>query len=442
MLKPSDFPSFEGELSFSESSRREVSSDFGHVYHNKPLAVLTPSSVDDVCRLLCFANTVYGLKVVTRGQGHSAGGQSLTGGVVINSRGLRKIRSLEKESVWVEAGLTWLELAEKTLAQGSIPPGLNDFLELSIGGALSVGGVGGQAFRFGTQVDNVLALEVVTGAGEKVVCSREESSDLFDAVLAGLGQCAVITAAKLRLVPAYTRARTYEALYFDAESFLNLQMELCHQGQFDYVAGLLIPSPAGGWGFLVQVSKFYHPTQEPDDQSLMKVFGDAPTAITDRELLSFLDRKAEQAKELQANNLWEVPHPWLTQFFPRGEARGFVERLASRVSPDEIQGVIATYPLFRSKSVAPLLCLPASEEIFLVGVLSSAVPNTEEKRDSLVSLARSLYEDGTRHQSKVYPIGLLPRGDEWALQYGERWLQLNEWKGRFDPMGVLGFSLR
>lgn len=41
-----------------------------------------------------------------------------------------------------------------------------DFIELSIGGTLSLGGIGSQSFRFGPQVDNVLELQVVTGAGD------------------------------------------------------------------------------------------------------------------------------------------------------------------------------------------------------------------------------------------------------------------------------------
>ena len=47
-------------------------------------------------------------------------------------------------------------------------------------------------WREGFQVDHVLELQVVTGHGELVACSDERNSDLFNAVLAGMGQCGII----------------------------------------------------------------------------------------------------------------------------------------------------------------------------------------------------------------------------------------------------------
>jgi len=44
--------------------------------------------------------------------------------------------------VVVEAGATWSDVLRTTLAQGKTPPVLTDYLELSVGGTLTVGGVG------------------------------------------------------------------------------------------------------------------------------------------------------------------------------------------------------------------------------------------------------------------------------------------------------------
>jgi cytokinin dehydrogenase len=62
--------------------------------------------------------------------------------------------------------------------------------------------VGGQTFRHGPQISSVLQLEVVTGKGEIVTCSASEQSELFFAVLGGLGQFGIITKACILLVPA------------------------------------------------------------------------------------------------------------------------------------------------------------------------------------------------------------------------------------------------
>ena len=81
---------------------------------------------------------------------------------------------------------------------------------LTVGGTLSVGGMGETSYRLGAQVDHVLELGIVTGAGEFVTCSAERNSELFRMVLAGVGQCGIIVRAQLRLTraPKYVATRT------------------------------------------------------------------------------------------------------------------------------------------------------------------------------------------------------------------------------------------
>ena len=87
-------------------------------------------------------------------------------GIVGDISRLRAIR-VENDRVVVEAGATWREVLGATLPRGLTPPVLTDYLDLSVGGTLAVGGVGGTTSHFGVQCDNVLALEVVTGQGSE-----------------------------------------------------------------------------------------------------------------------------------------------------------------------------------------------------------------------------------------------------------------------------------
>ena len=84
------------------------------------------------------------------------------------------IISVAADTVTVEAGARWSSLLNATLSNQLTPPVLTDYLELSVAGTLSVGGVGGASPHYGAQVDNVLELEVVTGTGERVVCSAAQ----------------------------------------------------------------------------------------------------------------------------------------------------------------------------------------------------------------------------------------------------------------------------
>jgi len=90
---------------------------------------------------------------------------------VIDMSTLATVHDIGRSSADVDAGATWRALLERTLARGLSPPTLTDYQDLSVGGTLSVGGIGGGGFRYGAQVDNVIALEVVTGEGRRMRCS-------------------------------------------------------------------------------------------------------------------------------------------------------------------------------------------------------------------------------------------------------------------------------
>src|SRR5829696_4525808 len=177
-----DFPDFDGVLLLDDASRAAAADDFGHLVHRQPLAVLKPGSVTDVVELVRFARR-NNIKVAARGQAHSTQGQAQAeAGVVVDMATLTTVHEINQTNALVDGGTRWLDLLAKTVPLGLTPPTLVDFLELSVGGTLSLGGIGSQAFRYGPHVDNVLELQVVTGEGELVSCSATNNVELFDAV--------------------------------------------------------------------------------------------------------------------------------------------------------------------------------------------------------------------------------------------------------------------
>src|SRR5215211_675695 len=197
-----DFPTFDGVLLLDDASRAAAADDFGHLIHRQPLAVLKPGSVNDVVELIRFARR-NNIQVGARGQGHSTQGQAqVEAGVVVDMTTLATVHEINATNALVDGGIRWLDLLAQTIPQGLTPPVLVDFLELTVGGTLSLGGIGSQAFRFGPHVDNVLELQVVTGEGELVSCSRAHNTELFDAARSGLGQFGLIVRARVQLIPA------------------------------------------------------------------------------------------------------------------------------------------------------------------------------------------------------------------------------------------------
>ena len=76
----------------------------------------------------------------------------------------------------MQAGIKWRALVEHLAPQRLSPPVLTNNLDVTVGGTLSMGGLGVASWRYGTQADNCLELEVVTGTGEIVRCSDERES--------------------------------------------------------------------------------------------------------------------------------------------------------------------------------------------------------------------------------------------------------------------------
>lgn len=57
----------------------------------------------------------------------------------------------------------WIDVLEKAMEDGLAPVSWTDYLNLSVGGTLSNGGISGQSFLHGPQISNVLEMDVITG---------------------------------------------------------------------------------------------------------------------------------------------------------------------------------------------------------------------------------------------------------------------------------------
>src|SRR5262249_60212228 len=116
---------------------------------------------------------------------------------------VRIVKSGRGGTAEIGAGSQWHPVLMAANAQKLTVPVITDTF-LSVGGTISTGGFGVTTYNLGLQVDHVQELEVVTGEGQIVTCSDERNSDLFNAMLGGLGQCGIITKVVMRLGDAPT----------------------------------------------------------------------------------------------------------------------------------------------------------------------------------------------------------------------------------------------
>ncbi|WP_340376686.1 FAD-binding protein [Streptomyces sp. SS7] len=439
-------PRLDGTLVTDDASLTAAADDFGHLVHHRPSAVLRPGSVRDVVTMIRFCND-HRLPVAPRGQGHAAFGQAQTrGGLVIETATLAGIGALDSASttVTVGAGARWSAVARATLAHGLTPPVFTDYLELSVGGTLSVGGLGGQGHQHGAQVDNVTQLRVVTGAGELVRCSPTHRPDLFHAVLAGLGQCAVIVEATVRLVPAPATVRHYLLTYDDLDTFLEDQRLLVREGRFAYVEGQVSADAGGAFRVYVLEAAAYGPPvgPAPDDTVLLRGLRHDPATVsrTDRTYYDFLDRIAPFVAVLKESGLWAYAHPWLDLMFPGRSAAALAAPLLDALTPDTLGpgGVVLFYPLLRKHFRTPLLRTPDDDVFHLFDFLRTVPPDDAAAVDRALAANRAAYDTVVAAGGTRYPVGgMRLTRDDWRTHFGAAWPALARAKHTYDPNGIL-----
>src|SRR5436190_17798551 len=235
-----------GHVSLDPEVRAATAHDFGRLIHRQPRGVFRPASGADIAGLMRWARS-QGVKVAARGQGHSIYGRAMAeDGIVVDMSAMYSIREIQQDHVVVDAGAVWRDLLDAALALALTPPVLTNYLGLSVGGTLVVGGIGATSSQYGMQTDNVIALDVVTGEGNEVSCSATEHPDLFDGVRAGLGQCGIVTRATLHLMRAPERVRRFQLFYRDLRSLVADQRRVLMEGRFDQLQGAILPDGSGG----------------------------------------------------------------------------------------------------------------------------------------------------------------------------------------------------
>ncbi|HEY4012277.1 MAG TPA: FAD-binding protein [Polyangiaceae bacterium] len=440
-------PPLDGVLLFDPASLAADAVDVGNIVHETPIAVLRPGSVDDIRKMIRFCRPLR-IGVSARGQGHTTFGQAqVEAGLVIEMSSLATVHSIEPTRADVDAGVLWKDLLETIVPQGLTPPALTGFTGLSFGGTLSVGGISSN-FAAGAQVDYVRELEVVTGEGDVVRCSAERHRDLFEVALAGLGQCAIITRMVVDLVPALPLVRLYQVPYADGATFFRDFRTLLQREEVDEAFNLGIPNGSGGFGYQLNVVKYFDPSSPPDADRLLRGLSFSPSSsavtVTDIPYLSYLLRVDAAVDLFKQIGLWDgVLHPWFDVFLPGRAVERFVVDVTDGLTADDV-GATGFLLLFAKKTrnfTRPFLRVPRQDEwFFLFDILTAnAAPGPDPAFQArMLERNRRLFEKARRVGGTRYPIGSVTFDHrDWVIQYGDEWPRFFGLKQQFDPDGIL-----
>ena len=347
------------------------------------------------------------------------------------------------QSVSAGPGAFLGEVYEAAFTQGLTLPAMPTCTDLSLGGVLSVGGWGGTSHRFGAAVDSVQELEVVTGEGHLVTCSPDQQGELFEMVLAGMGQCAIIVRARLGLVPAPGRVVRWSLLYDDLEEYISDQERLVREGRFDHLSGRASRSEDGGWSFQIQVGTFHAAGREPDLAALedgLKFnsrsernrlsYRDYIGPVTDNPTLDWAPARAN--RQLGDLVMW-VPGP---------EARDLIAEVLAVMSKSTYGPAGFSMPALNlARFQRPLFKLPTGEVAFSLWLFPRTVPAGESSAHAaMMAETWELFERMSSVGGKGYVAhSSLPFSQaDWEDHFGpDTWRRLAAAKRRFDPNQVL-----
>ncbi|URD87566.1 cytokinin dehydrogenase [Musa troglodytarum] len=471
------------ELHYGPNATARFSIDYGRLTEAAPAAVLYPSSPDDIAALVRFSYaSPRPFVIAARGHGHSTRGQAFApGGVVVDMASLgRGRRAGRRDRInvplddvhrlrYVDAGgeQLWIDVLRETLEHGVAPRSWTDYLYLTVGGTLSNAGISGQAFRHGPQISNVHELDVITGKGDMVTCSRDVNSDLFYGVLGGLGQLGIITRARIAVEPAPQRVRWVRFIYTDFGSFINdqeLLISISEEG-FDYVEGQLLmkngaanssffsegdsekirvlAAEFGAIYFLEGAIYYELSTASSVDQKLkllLKKLSFVPGfAFTkDVSYLRFLDRVHRDEIKLRPMGLWDVPHPWLNLFVPKSRMRDFETGIfrGILIENDTPMATVLISPMNKSKWDEKMSVTIPDEDIFYaIGILRSATmddrKHLDDQNDQILRFC-----DQAGIEFKQYLPHYTTQAD-WKKHFGVKWDRFVQLKRRYDPKALL-----
>ncbi|KAK4415690.1 Cytokinin dehydrogenase 3 [Sesamum alatum] len=451
-----------------------ASNDYGNLVRESPSAVLHPSSIDDIVNLIKFSNncsTPFGISA--RGRGHSVRGQTTArGGVVVHMPSLSEngigIRVSWDPSLGYYADVggeqMWIDVLRAGLDHGLAPVSWTDYLYLSVGGTLSNAGISGQSFLHGPQISNVLELDVITGKGKFITCSRDKNPELFFGVLGGLGQFGIITRARIILEKAPTRVKWVRLIYSNFSTFTRDQEHLISINSPNYVEGILITnenttnqwrssfsSPSNqsdivallkkqGILYSIELVKYYDnqtaSTIDKDFETLLKELNFIPGLIfsADTSLFDFLNRVGD----LDSPTGPLEAHPWLNLFIPKSQISDFNAGVLASLFPklNEPSGIFLFYPLNRKKwDDRTSVVIPEEDVFYTLGVLHSSPPNAYQIYDEFNSQILGFCEKVGIKVKQYLPN--YKSQAEWIKHFGPKWPTFRQRKSTFDPKFIL-----
>ena len=420
-------------------TRTEASSDFGGIIQRRPAVVARPTNTEQVASLLRFASR-HSIPLSVRASGHSAGGQTLNeGGIVLDMRHLSQVLAVNADDRWLEVqpGARWYTVVDAALKSRVVPPVLTGTLSTTVGGTHSVAGLGFASCRHGTQIDNCLGIEVITLDGERLWCDAHEQSELFQHVLGGVGQLAVMTRVRIGLRRYRAKTRRWRLFYPNRARMLADLDILVAAGTADFLAGFGF-AVGDRFGYYISVT-FEVDTREADERE--RILAALSPAVVRGPVVSSFEPFTLREVPVKGRHKWRPrpgwANPWIDAILPQERIGPYFQDILPRIPPSvRRNATLAFLPINGRLLTRPLFVVPEGEKLMLAGVWFPTIPSSEAGgaiRGMALAAERIAALGGKRC---IYGMFNLDTAG-WSRHYGTRWPVLRRLKAQYDPQGIL-----
>jgi len=199
----------------SEDERRAFETDGLTAYRQMPLAVVLPSTTEEVSKVMayCHAN---GVRVVPRGAGTSLAGGAIAQGdaIILGTAKMTKILDIDfaDRLARVQSGITNLAISGAVSHEGFFyAPDPSSQLACTIAGNIAMNSGGAHCLKYGVTTNNLMGVTLVMNDGTVVELGGDHLDaagyDLLGLVCGSEGQLGIVTEATVRILRAAEGAR-------------------------------------------------------------------------------------------------------------------------------------------------------------------------------------------------------------------------------------------
>ncbi|XP_043551203.1 L-gulonolactone oxidase isoform X2 [Chiloscyllium plagiosum] len=177
--------------------------NWANTYSCKPEFYFEPASVEEVRQVLELAKQ-RNKRVKIVGCGHSPSDIACTDDYLIRLNKLNRLLQVDtkKKQVMVEAGMVLADLNEELAKLGLALSNIGAVSDVTVGGVIGTG-THNTGIQHGILATQVVAITLLTAAGDMLECSDTVNHEIFQAVRLHLGALGVVLNVTIQCVPAF-----------------------------------------------------------------------------------------------------------------------------------------------------------------------------------------------------------------------------------------------